>query len=114
MTQTYIICSAVKFNDIVVGGRRHGDCFQAMEKMLPKEIYDTITRDNVVCGFIDNWGDFHTREEAWVIAENAEQIKFGYNASKPMPRVNFGDDKLDEVQKPVLISEHLFDDKEEF
>lgn len=111
MKGTYIICSAVKFNETVVGGRRHGDCFEAMSKMLPKEIYDTVTRDNVVCGFIDNWGDFHTREEAWVIADNAGQVKFGRSAT--LPKINFGDDVPQEVYTPMLISEHLFDDKEE-
>ena len=98
MTKHFIICSAVKVNDIIIAGRRHGDALETL-KALNLELYNSITRENFVAGFIDNYGDFHTRPEAWKIALAAEQVRFGKNATIPQ-------------EEPWLISEHLFDDKD--
>jgi len=112
MESTYIICSAVKYKDHVVAGRRHGDSFLTLEALLPKEEYEKITRDDIVAGFIDNWGDFHTREEAWVIADNANQIKFGKGTQESEIKINVNGEEWEYKGKPILISEHLFADKE--
>lgn len=58
-----------------------------------------IQKEDIVCGFIDNWGDFHTRAEAWTIADAAGQVKYGKGTQDPK-------------ETPILISEHLFADKE--
>lgn len=113
MKETYIICSAINYKGHVIAGRRHGDAFTTLETFLDPEIYKKIKREDVVAGFIDNWGDFHTREEAWVIADKADQIKFGRGTqeSEAYVKINFNGDKVYKG-KPILISEHLFDDKE--
>lgn len=112
MKETYIICSGVKYKNHVIAGRRHSDAFSTLETLLDKEVYNSIKREDIVCGFIDNWGDFHTREEAWIIADKANQIKFGRGLQEAEIKINFNGD---EVYKgnPILISEHLFDDKED-
>lgn len=52
----YIICSAVKYKDHIIHGRRHSDAFETLKALLPKEDYEKITRDNIIAGFVD-----HTR-----------------------------------------------------
>ena len=96
----YIICSAVKYKGHVISGRRHGDAFSTLERFLDPELYKAIDYDDLVCGFVDNWGDFHTRSEAWVIALDADQILYGKGTQDP-----------NEI--PILISEHLYLDKED-
>lgn len=96
----YIICSAIKYKDMIIAGRRHGDAFQTLENLLSPVSYKAIERKDLISGFIDNYGDFHTRAEAWVVAEKAEQILFGKGTQDP-------------TETPLLISEHLFDDKDE-
>ncbi len=112
MEKRYIICSAIKYNDHIIHGRRHGDAFQTLERFLSKEEYSKITRDNIVCGFVDQWGDFWTRTEAWTIAEDAGQIKFGKGLQESEIKINFGDGKWEYKGKPQLISEHLFPEKD--
>lgn len=97
--KTYIICSAVSYKGFVISGRRHGDAFQTLEKFLDPIEYKNIQKEDIVCGFVDNWGDFHTRAEAWVIADKADQILFGRGTQDPK-------------ETPILISEHLYLDKD--
>ena len=98
--KTYIICSEVSYKGFVISGRRHGDAFQTLERFLDPIEYKAIEREDIVCGFVDNWGDFHTRAEAWVIATAADQILFGRGTQDP-----------NETQ--ILISEHLYLDKDD-
>ena len=99
MNKIYIICSAVKYKDLVVSGRRHNNAFNTLEALLDPSVYNSIKKEDIVCGFIDNWGDFHTRAEAWVIADKADQIRYGKNTQDPN-------------ETPWLISEHLYLDKD--
>jgi hypothetical protein len=94
----FIICSAIKIDDLVIGGRRHHNAFEVLEKLRPDMYKDPKVAEKIICGFIDNYGKFHTRDEAWVIADKADQIRFGKTATDP--------------NNPILISEHLFDDLE--
>lgn len=110
MNNTYIICSGVKYKGHVIAGRRHGDAFLTLETLLDPDIYKSIKREDIVAGFIDNWGDFHTREEAWIIADKAGQIKSGRGDQGEMLRINFNGDQPYKG-RPILISEHLFEDK---
>jgi len=112
MKDTYIICSAIKYKDHVISGRRHGDAFSTLEKFLDPVIYNDIKKEDVVCGFVDNWGDFHTRAEAWVIADKADQIKYGKGTQESEIKINFGDEWVYKGE-PLLISEHLYLDKED-
>jgi hypothetical protein len=112
----YIICSAVKYKDHIIHGRRHGDAYQTLEKLLPKEEYDQITRENTIAGFVDQYGDFYDRKEAYVIADAADQIKYGKGTQEAEDKVilNVDGKEWEYNGEPLLISEHLFPDKEEF
>ena len=66
-----IICAAILYNDeILVVGPRHSDSV-----MLEQVDARRITKfSKNVQGFIDQFGDFWTRQEAWKIAEKNGQI----------------------------------------
>lgn len=72
-----IICSAVRYNDKVWRGHRHGDAIQAMRGELSytmnrKELNEAqVDRDQ---GFVTSEGRYVNRAEAWSIAEKAGQI----------------------------------------
>ena len=72
-----IVCAAARdeMSDIVLCGVRHGDdCMVALlEDMLSftSDCYDFDTQ-----GFVDNKGNFLTREEAWTVAYDAGQIRY--------------------------------------
>ena len=100
MEDKYIICSAIKHKDLIVSGRRHGDAFTTIEKLRPDLYKSHDFAEELVCGFIDNWGDFHTRAEAWVIAIKSDQVLYGKGTQDPN-------------ETPILISEHLFLDKDD-
>lgn len=114
MEKRYIVCSAVKYKDHIIHGRRHGDAYATLEKFLPKEEYNSITRENTVAGFIDQYGDFHTRTEAWIIAEEAGQIKYGKGTQESEIKLNINGSEWSYKGSPMLISENLFPEKDYF
>lgn len=67
-----IVCAAnrLKFTNAVVVGVRHYDAF--MRRQIAQSEYNWC--DPVEQGFIDQFGVFLTRTEAWVIAEKNGQI----------------------------------------
>ena len=82
-----IVCAAIKSGSgLIACGARHFDDFMRMQiersggtrKNLPEETV-RLTDEWTVRGeegFIDNQGNFLTREEAWIIAEENGQIKY--------------------------------------
>jgi len=81
-----IICSAIWFDDgkeyvhmpkniktgYVICGRRHHNCFAILGQVLQKDKNYKDLDD--VQGFLTNFDRFVNREEAWKIAESANQI----------------------------------------
>ncbi len=112
MEKRYIVCSAVKYKDHIIHGRRHGDAFKTLELFLPKDEYELITRDNIIAGFIDQYGDFYNRIEAWKIAEDADQIKYGKGTQEAEIKINVNGSEWVYKGDPLLISEHLFPEKD--
>lgn len=66
-----VVCAAVKINDHIVCSARHYDPLMLAQMNLIEEAYSGA---NVVQGFIDQFGIFLTREEAWSVAVDAKQI----------------------------------------
>lgn len=67
-----IVCAANRFyGDTIVCGARHYD--PAMRTVLPhlKEFYSSA---NVEQGFINTWGEFLDRKDAWMVASYNDQI----------------------------------------
>ena len=65
-----VVCAALKIGDIVICGPRHGDCLNTAVQTLaiaPKGVQQL--------GFVDQDNKFMTREEAWIVADAAGQIR---------------------------------------
>lgn len=79
--QRRIVCAACRVQigeqTLVVLGARHMD--RRMTRNLEAmgwSKYVRRRRADIEDGFIDQYGVFHTREDAWVIAETANQIVY--------------------------------------
>jgi len=78
-----IVCAAVKFKDgLIVGPRHYDDVMRAQYHAFGF----TATEDDGVQGFIDQFGTFHDRKAAFVIAQRQDQIrhKSGHPDSKEL------------------------------
>ncbi len=66
-----IVCAANLFDDgvIVIGARHYDTIMHATIDLLGDKI-----KGRPIQGFIDKFGVFHTRKEAWKIAVQADQI----------------------------------------
>lgn len=70
-----IVCAAIRnSHGQMVLGPRHYD--RVMARSLLEGTYDWKDGEEVEQGFIDQWGNFHSRIEAWKIAEAAGQILY--------------------------------------
>lgn len=69
-----IVCAAIKLDEFVITGARHYDSVMRMTidhyDIYPVEDWYNKAEQ----GFIDQKGNFLTREEAWIVAEKAGQI----------------------------------------
>ena len=115
----FIICAAVWYQDglkhesqprnidsgFVVTGRRHSNCFATAKAIsttsgnpelvsVIKRIEHRMTQKEHI-GFLTSLDRFVSRKEAWIIAKENNQIKFGLEASEN------GDNS-------ILISENLW------
>ncbi len=68
----WIVCAAIKHNESIICGARHFDMI--MHGQLA--VYDAWCGDNNKKweqGFVDQWGNFHTRKEAMqIVKENGQ------------------------------------------
>lgn len=73
-----IAAAANRYGGYIVVGARHHDIMMQMQMMAIgyEKLWEFAGgRDNEEQGFIDQWGIFLTRKEAWVVAEAAGQIR---------------------------------------
>jgi hypothetical protein len=68
----YIICAAVQYKKKIVLGHNHGDILQNILKGNPDNPQYV---DQAMQGFIDNHGQFLSRQDAARVAFEAGQIK---------------------------------------
>lgn len=69
----YILCAAMLYKDIVVPGRRHGDCIKLIESLIgPVKTEFIPKRENQ--GFLTSHNRYVTRAEAFIIAKDNNQI----------------------------------------
>jgi len=66
-----IICAAIKrnFDNAIICGPRHFDSIMIEQIRRTKESWVTAEQ-----GFVDQFGKFISREDAWIIAEAQNQI----------------------------------------
>ncbi len=81
-----VVCAANRYGPMMVLGPRHFDptmhAHIALHKALMKHPEMSRNRWSISeQGFIDQWGIFMTREEAWVVALAAGQVRYGPHLS---------------------------------
>jgi hypothetical protein len=71
-----VVCAAQKFPDgtIVLGVRHYDEFVHRTLELINRHTTDSKEQAKVIQGFVDRFGNFLTREEAWVVAFNAGQI----------------------------------------
>ena len=79
-----VVCAANKMNDgtLLVGARHWDSVMHATAKAISAPAFEyKWDMDKEVQGFIDQFGVFMDREEAWVVALAAGQIRYveGWN-----------------------------------
>lgn len=67
-----VVCAALRIKELMIIGPRHYDA--VMQKVIETHVYCYRDWSNAEQGFIDQWGNFLTRTEAWLIAFRAGQI----------------------------------------
>lgn len=67
-----IVCAAVRLNgEAIICGARHYDA--AMHSVLPNLISE-VGNGTPEQGFINTWGEFLDRKDAWMVASYNDQI----------------------------------------
>lgn len=74
-----VVCAAIRLNfrgifPIVICGARHWDKSMGAPFEAIRNLHGSVVSEEQ--GFIDQFGTFMTREEAWVVAGDAGQIKY--------------------------------------
>lgn len=70
-----ILSSAILYDGVIVGGKRHKDIINALEKLAGKR-YDEAKTDREFQGFLTSTGRYVNRSEAFQIAVKANQLLF--------------------------------------
>jgi hypothetical protein len=74
MTQQRIVCAAIRHaNGDVIAGPRHFDMF--MHDQIRNYKLLSVDWRRAEQGFIDQFGAFIDRKEAWIIANAADQVR---------------------------------------
>lgn len=72
-----IVCAAIRYGDVIVCSARHHDRLMndTIKKMGGREkLLDGAEKEEQ--GFIDQYGDYFTREEAaFIVRENGQQVR---------------------------------------
>jgi len=76
-----VVCAAIKYKNLTYCGARHGDCFRMM---FDSGLDPVVYKPQCVQGFIDQFNEFMTREEALKVAYAACQIT---NKSRPLHKL---------------------------
>lgn len=75
--QPHIVCASCRLGDTIIAGARHFDMVMhsQLEKIFPDD--DDKRKFAAECeqGFIDQFGEFHTREASMIIAKENGQFK---------------------------------------
>jgi len=75
--QRRVVCAANRYHKHIILGIRHWDTAMRTQFGVMEDhgmFDDEITPGQWEQGFVDQFGKFMTREEAWIVAEAAGQI----------------------------------------
>ena len=87
----FILCAAIDYNGTIICGHRHNDCYLVLKELITNPVLPPREKQ----GFLTSQNRFVNRSEAWKIAKENNQIKYGYDASE-------------NEEDSILISENLY------
>lgn len=93
MQKEYILCAAIDYKGLIISGYRHSDCYKVLRELKG----ECDEPDRTHHGFLTSLNRFVNRKEAWIIAKENDQIKFGLKAST-----------AENEDDSILISENLY------
>jgi hypothetical protein len=64
-----VVCAALRLGEQIICGARHYDSLMIQQIQARKEDWRTAEQ-----GFVDQRGEWLTREEAWIVADGEQQI----------------------------------------
>lgn len=67
-----VVCAVNRYRSFILLGPRHWDA--TMRKQKSEMDLLEVASEHFEQGFINTWGDFLTREEAWMAASHNNQI----------------------------------------
>lgn len=72
----FVVCAACKYGDLIIAGARHYDLVMQSQLNLlsEKDELKYLNGAEVVEGFIDQYGKFMDRKEAFIVAKEAGQL----------------------------------------
>ena len=93
MNKEFILCSAINYNGTIICGHRHSDCYKVLRELFAEPVLPGREHQ----GFLTSLNRFVDRKEAFKIAKENNQIRYGLKASE-------NEDENDNI----LISENLY------
>ena len=103
----FILCAAIDYNSIIICGHRHGDCYDTL-RLLIGDIDSDKLPDRNKQGFLTSKNRYVSREEAWIIAKENNQIRYGLTACDHDNDILLNGLKIEGKPKSMLISENLY------
>lgn len=80
MEKETILCATITYNDKLICGYRHSDCYELLYHFVPN-IQKEDVPDRTSQGFLTSNKRVVDRKEAWIIAKASNQIRYGLNAA---------------------------------
>lgn len=81
MQQEYILCASIVFEETMICGHRHSDCYAILQNLRPDIANDKLPQREHQ-GFLTSKNRYVSRQEGWNIAKAMGQIKWGLEASE--------------------------------
>lgn len=80
--QQIVVCAAIKIGDLIIAGARHHDKVMKSQLSYIDNWKQFKHNNGEVQGFIDQFGDFLTREEAMqIVKDNGQRFNIDHNGS---------------------------------
>jgi hypothetical protein len=78
--QEFILCAALLFENNIISGFRHSDCYKTLTDVV--KVKDECLPQREDQGFLTSLNRYVDRKEGWVIAKRNNQIRFGLESSE--------------------------------
>lgn len=91
LEKEFILCASLNYNGTIISAARHSDCYEVLRELFA----DPVLPGREDQGFLTSKNRFVDRKEAWIIAKENNQIRFGLKATE-------------NDEESILISENLY------